>query len=171
MAAKRLLSVASKQKLFSNARRVAMFLTNDGEIDLRPLMRHAWRQGKKTYLPMLFPARIHKLFFARISDATPLRKNKYGIWEPTTPVSKWRKASELDLIFVPLVAFDETGNRIGMGGGYYDRTLAFLHSRQYWLRPKLIGVAHDFQRVEKIAAESWDIPLPAIVTDKALYQF
>ena len=69
---------------------------------------------------------------------------------------------------MPLVAFDEQGNRVGMGGGYYDRTLGFLRSRQQWVRPKLVGVGYDFQEVERIDSESWDVPLTYICTESGI---
>jgi 5-formyltetrahydrofolate cyclo-ligase len=75
------------------------------------------------------------------------------------------------VLFVPLVAFDAQGNRLGMGGGYYDSSLAYLRMRRTFRKPKLIGVAYDFQRVAALPCEPWDVPLDAVLTDRALYQF
>ena len=72
---------------------------------------------------------------------------------------------ELDVVVTPLVAFDNQRNRIGMGGGYFDRTFTYLRNRQYWLRPKLIGVAFECQRVATIAPNPWDIPIFRVFTE------
>jgi 5-formyltetrahydrofolate cyclo-ligase len=77
----------------------------------------------------------------------------------------------LDLILTPLVAFDDQGNRLGMGGGFYDRTLAYLGRRKHWKKPRLIGTAHAFQQVARLPHESWDVPLHGVVTEKALLSF
>ena len=88
--------------------------------------------------------------------------NRYGIFEPSQgdPVD----ATELDVFFIPLVAFDAHGNRLGMGAGFYDRALAHV-KHDCATRPLLIGMAHAFQQVERLPVESWDIPLDAILTD------
>jgi 5-formyltetrahydrofolate cyclo-ligase len=79
------------------------------------------------------------------------------------------RARELDLILLPLVAFDESGQRLGMGGGFFDRSLAFLAWRQHWRKPHLIGLAYDFQKVAALPREPWDVPLDAVVTDQNVY--
>jgi 5-formyltetrahydrofolate cyclo-ligase len=68
---------------------------------------------------------------------------------------------------MPLVGFDRLGNRMGMGGGYYDRTLAFM-SEHHSGKPKLVGLAHSSQEVELISQQSWDIPLHVIATDREI---
>src|SRR5690606_20410008 len=75
----------------------------------------------------------------------------------------------VQLVCMPLVAFDQQGNRLGMGGGFYDRTLAFMH--QPGQQPALLGCAYDWQKTTALAAEPWDIPLSAIATDQRLYRF
>ncbi len=70
---------------------------------------------------------------------------------------------------MPLVAFDEHGNRVGMGGGFYDRTLAYLQHRQFWKKPTLLGLAHELQKVARIESQRWDIPLDGIITEKKHY--
>ena len=77
----------------------------------------------------------------------------------------------LDLILLPLVGFDLKGNRLGMGGGYYDRTLSYLRHRRFWIKPRLVGVAHECQKVDSLIARPWDIPLDAVVTETAFYRF
>jgi 5-formyltetrahydrofolate cyclo-ligase len=75
----------------------------------------------------------------------------------------------LDWIFVPVVAFDARGNRLGMGGGYYDASLAVLRHRQCWRRPRLVGLAHEFQRIDTLDVDNWDVPLHGILTDQRFY--
>lgn len=77
----------------------------------------------------------------------------------------------LDFLVVPLVGFDDQGRRLGMGGGYYDATLAFLRRRRIWHKPYLIGLAFECQRVAEIPSEPWDIRLNAILTEKGLSRF
>jgi 5-formyltetrahydrofolate cyclo-ligase len=99
----------------------------------------------------------------------PMRANRYGIPEPTglrgSLSARW-----LDLMIVPLVAFDTTGTRLGSGTGYYDRALSYRSLRQNWRRPRLIGIAYDFQRVDSLERKPWDIPLGLIATDRTIYR-
>jgi len=98
--------------------------------------------------------------------------NKYGILEPKLAVSEVLPVAQIDIIFTPLVAFDLTGARLGMGGGYYDRTLASTSTNKLSpSKPYPIGLAHDCQLVDHIPNEEWDIPLPEIVTPTKHYQF
>ncbi len=79
------------------------------------------------------------------------------------------RAQKLDLILLPLVGFDTHCHRLGMGKGFYDRSLEFLNHRQHWRKPHILGLAHDFQRVESLPADPWDVPLQGVVTDKSFY--
>ena len=76
----------------------------------------------------------------------------------------------LDLILVPLVAFDANGQRVGMGGGFYDRTLGKARINSTWKRPYLIGIAHELQRVPAIAVQPWDVQMDAVVTEAGVYR-
>ena len=77
----------------------------------------------------------------------------------------------LDLVLMPLVGFDSTGSRLGMGGGFYDRSFAFLRRRQKWRKPNLIGAAFDCQKVEQIDGQSWDVPLSGVMTESGVELF
>ena len=88
--------------------------------------------------------------------------NRFGIPEPMLTKNNLCPLSQIDLIFTPLVAFDSSGNRLGMGGGFYDRTLAPIKRDQ--LTTQLIGLAHNCQQVDALSQDSWDIPLNGIVT-------
>ena len=154
-----------KSRVFQNARRVAFYLATDGEMDLAPLMQHAACQAKKCYLPVLDRLAANRLGFAPIGPDTLWQRNRFSILEPKTPYREWCSPWALDLILLPLVAFDRCGNRLGMGGGYYDRTLAFRSRRRAWVGPKLVGVAHSIQEVASLDDQHWDIPLDAIATE------
>lgn len=165
----RLVANVTRLRVFRISRRIACYLPSDGEIDPSPLLERAWRLKKHAFLPVLSRLRHDRLWFARASPAMELRPNRFGIPEPLVKPSELVRAEELDLVLVPLVAFDAAGNRIGMGGGFYDKSLAFLHHRTRLRKPRVIGLAHDFQRVDRIAAAPWDVPLAGVVTDRAVY--
>lgn len=141
---------------------IALYLTNDGELDTTPLIQALWQQGKTLYLPLLHPVVPGYLVFQLYSPDTVLKPNQFGIGEPELNCSLLCPVDQLDLIFTPLVAFDAQGQRLGMGGGFYDRTLSQLKSDAK--KPALIGLAHDCQQVEAVPTEAWDIPLPMICT-------
>lgn len=159
----------AQHPLFRRARHVALYLPNDGEIDPRPLLRAAQRRGKATYLPVLSPWPRSKMVFQRITAGEALRSNRFGIAEPRRNRARQRKIWALDLILLPLVGFDRHGGRLGMGGGFYDRSLAYRKMRKNWHKPTLLGLAHECQQVDRLAMASWDVPLQATVTDKAWY--
>ena len=151
------------------AQHIALYLTNDGELDTTPLIRSLWQQGKSLYLPLLHPVVAGYLVFQLYTPDTVLTPNQFGIGEPELNCSLLRPVSQLDLMFTPLVAFDSQGQRLGMGGGFYDRTLSQLDSTVR--KPQLIGLAHDCQHVEAVPVEAWDIPLPAICTPSRFCTF
>lgn len=159
--------------VFQRARRIALYWPADGEIDPRPLMRLASARGKRFYLPALSPLTRHNgrglLWFAHYRLGERLRPNRFGIPEPIGRGPHLLKPSHFDLMILPLVGFDGRRNRLGMGGGFYDRTLAFRQRHPRWRRPRLIGVAHECQRLERIDSRPWDVPLDAILTECHLY--
>lgn len=152
------------------ARHVALYLPNDGEIDPTPLLSWLNRRGAHAYLPVLRPLAKNSLWFVHYHPGTPMVTNRFGIMEPNARHaahhSRRRPVWALDVILLPLVGFDDNGERLGMGGGFYDRTLARL--RNGGPHPRLIGVAHDCQGVERLPTAPWDIPLNTIVSDKRL---
>lgn len=160
----------AQQPQFRRARYIALYLPNDGEIDPRLLLREAQRRGKHTYLPVLSAWPRTKMVFQRISRHEKLAGNRFRILEPRPQPARQRKIWALDLVLLPLVGFDDRGGRLGMGGGFYDRSLAYLRQRKNWHKPTLLGLAHECQRVDALAMASWDVPLQATVTNKAWYR-
>lgn len=170
-AADGLLKIAAASAAFRRGRHVAFYLPNDGEQDIMPLLNRAWSLRKHCYLPVLDPLNPPRLRFARYEPGDRLVPNRFGIPEPCGPARDHVGAAALDLVLMPLVAFDDDGNRIGMGGGFYDRTLAFLRLRRHWRRPLCYGIAFEFQRVGHIAPEPWDAPLDGCLTEAREYHF
>lgn len=153
--------------VFRNARRVAAYIAFDGEIDPAALIELAFESGKEVFLPVV--DNTARMRFARYTPDTSMTLNKYGIPEPSADRRSFVSAKTLDLAVVPLVAFDLDGNRLGMGAGYYDRCFAYLRLRRHWHRPRLLGVAYEFQQVERLQPESWDIPLHGVATEHGQY--
>ena len=159
----------AKEKTWRYSQHIALYLASDSEIDPYLLIEHARFLGKKVYLPILAPLK-NSLYFAPYEAGAPLKRNRFNILEPACHQSKWKTASQLDLLLLPLVAFDVHGNRIGMGGGFYDRTLAYRQHRRFWKKPTLVGLAHEIQKVGQLNNQSWDIPLDYIITEKRRYR-
>ena len=145
--------------------RIAIYLGNDGEIDPRLFLHLLRRLHLEIYLPVLHPLKHNSLLFATYRHQQALQPNRYGIDEPVLRQSRIAHARQLDVILMPLVAFDAQGNRLGMGGGYYDRALEFKR-QHYTARPLLFGLAHAFQQMEKLPEAPWDVPMDGIVTDQ-----
>jgi len=140
------------------AHTVALFLSFDGELDTQPLIDELWRTGKKVYLPVLHPFSPGNLLFLHYHPHSELVVNRLKITEPKLDVRDVLPLEQLDVLVTPLVAFDKSGQRLGMGGGFYDRTLQ--NWQQHGLQP--VGYAHDCQGVEKLPVEKWDIPLAVV---------
>ena len=158
---------------FTQSQHIAVYLANDGEISPYRVIEAAWAEGKQVYLPVIQAAGNEGaekgMVFCRFSSDTPLQRNVYGIEEPVFALSESIKAEDLDLVLLPLVAFDRHGGRLGMGGGYYDRAFEFK-ADQTQLSPCLLGLAHHCQEVDRLALAAWDIPLAAVATDMELIE-
>jgi 5-formyltetrahydrofolate cyclo-ligase len=172
-AARQLCRQIRQQPWFLRCRRIAVYLANDGEISPDQLVSMAAKMGKEIYLPVLHPVVKGQLWFVRYQPSTPMKKNRFGIAEPVLKGYGHLKgnrcpASLLNLVLMPLVGFTAKGERLGMGGGFYDRTLE-QHTTDFH-RPLLIGLAHECQRVEHLPVADWDVPLAGILTPLYLYQ-
>lgn len=159
----------TRENVYKNSRNIACYIANDGEIDPYLIIEHASFLRKKLYLPVLSPVK-NSLYFAPYEINSEFRLNQFNIPEPICHPSNWISARQLDLLLLPLVAFDTKGNRLGMGGGFYDRTLAYLQHRRFWKKPTLVGIAHEIQKAGRLNRQSWDIPLDYIITEKQRYR-
>ncbi|MBL8250419.1 MAG: 5-formyltetrahydrofolate cyclo-ligase [Candidatus Competibacter sp.] len=158
---------------FGAAARIAGYWACAGELDPQPLLAAAREAGKDVYLPIVVDAPSRGLRFAPYRPGCPLRPNRFSIPEPDVPSATWLMPEALELVLLPLVAFDATGVRVGMGGGFYDRSFAFLRdSDDRGRRPWLLGLGYEFQKSPgPLAPEPWDVPLHAVVTDEGLRVF
>ncbi len=154
--------------VMARAARLALYLPTRGELDCTSLAVQAWRRGRAVFLPVLTGNRLR---FAPFDESVELRPNRFGIFEPVAPPRRWCRAIQLDVIVAPLVAFDIHGCRLGMGGGYYDRTLAFMKNRSSACRPHFVALAFDMQRVPTLPSAEWDVHLDAVVTETTTYRF
>lgn len=165
--------------LLQSASVVAGYLVNDGEVNLKHYIDSVWQAPHSSHfvLPVLHPICKGHLLFLSYAPDTTLVNNKYNIEEPELSCANVVPVSQCDVILMPLVGFDLAGNRLGMGGGYYDRTLSFTqlqsrtHSPTHPRKPKLVGIAHDIQQVQALPIAPWDVPLDAIVTPSRTLQF
>lgn len=147
------------------ARHIGIYWPMDGELDIRWLLQRF--ADKHFYLPVL-PAEPHPHLRFRRWHGGPLGyRNRFRIPEPLR--GRLQPPRRLDLVLLPLVAFDPSGARLGMGAGFYDRTFAFKRLLP-GAGPVLIGAAHQLQCVPGLPTDSWDIPLDAVVTEERLYR-
>jgi len=160
IASAKICSTLIRSHQFFAAKSIACYLPMADEVDPTRIIERAWCAKKRIFCPVI--AKSGKMFFRRLEPDTTLRQNRFGLWEPID--GEIIAARQLDLVITPLVAFDDENNRIGMGGGYFDRYFAFQKRSTRWLRPKLIGLAFDCQKVEKIVANPWDIRLCAVIS-------
>lgn len=166
-AAHSLLTTCLTSTILTQAKTIACYIANDGEIDPKSIIDYCWQQGKSVLLPVLHPFSKGHLLFIEYHPNTATRENVYGIIEPIVSSTNICTLANIELILTPIVAFDVKGNRLGMGGGYYDRTLAPI--RRDSLPTQLIGLAHACQQTDILLADSWDIPLDGIATPNQFF--
>lgn len=154
---------------FLRTQHIALYFGSDGELDPAPLLDKLINAGKHCYFPVLDPVRRDRMAFYRYDGKGHLQQNRFGIAEPNPLTHRKFPASFLSMVLLPLVAFDRHGNRLGMGGGFYDRL--FDPGRIRARRPYLLGIAHHFQELEKLSSDPWDVPLDGVITDQGSFVF
>lgn len=157
-----------RMPLLARCQRIACYMAVDGEVDCASFMVAAVARGRQIFLPVVHGC---GLLFAPWQPGVPMARNRYGIPEPLSEAGTWLRGTQLDVVLAPLVAFDAGGRRLGMGGGYYDRSFAFTRQRGRWQHPRLVGLAHEFQCVASLPARSWDIGMHAVVTEAGVRLF
>lgn len=159
----------AKLAVYQQARSIALYLSSRSEIGTRPVLEMAWRDGKTCYVPVIHPWRPHHMVFVRYQRGQRVVRNRWGIDEPALSADRI-KPWQLDLVLVPLVAFDLNGRRLGMGKGFYDRAFEF---RQRGVRkPVLLGLAHDQQLATcSLPVTHWDVNLDRVATPSRAYCF
>jgi 5-formyltetrahydrofolate cyclo-ligase len=165
-AAEKIGAALLRLRALQRAECIAVYLPVNGEVDCLKFLDSEKLRKKRIFLPVLAKTRLK---FAPLQADSEWVTNRYGILEPVYEHSGLVDARNLDLVIAPLLAFDERCHRIGMGGGYYDRSFAFRKSRKLWRRPLLVGVAYNFQRIEQILPQPWDIALDMVITEQECY--
>lgn len=163
--------VIARTRLLRPGLHVAVYHRQGSEADLAKVIALARRLGCVLYLPVITRRQTHRMDFVRFDTNTRLRLSTFGIREPDPASARRTPVRELDLVLLPLVAVDAHGWRLGSGAGFYDRRLHHLRAGRRWRRPRLVGVAYEFQRVEQLAFQYWDVPLDAVITEKNLHPF
>lgn len=149
-------------KLYENAQHIGLYQAIGKEIDTQHVLLDALRQHKKIYLPVIQPGET--LHFVEFEEHDRLALNRFNIPEPIRQAPF--PVEMLDILFMPLVAFDITGTRLGRGKGYYDKVLMNQKPK------KIIGVAYTFQcHATKIPYDTWDIPLDGVITEQSVMWF
>lgn len=157
-AGKKLLYQCQKAGIFKHAERIASFIPNDGEIETKNITNFLIAENRKVYFPIIHGERLK---FARVIN-NKFKKNSFGIDEPI--LSQPVDAKRINLILMPLVGFDKNKNRMGMGAGFYDKTLAFKNINSKFKAPKFFAIAFDFQEVKALKTRSWDVPVDGVIT-------
>jgi 5-formyltetrahydrofolate cyclo-ligase len=150
--------------------RIGFYFPKPPELNVLPLLNQALWMRRDCYLPIVPARHTRRLRFSRLTDGHHWRHNRFGIAEfghAKPAVRAW----QLDLLFVPLLGFDARGYRVGMGGGYYDATLAHLRVRRVWRKPYRVGVAFACQEIPAAPVDAWDVPLDAVLTENGLRRF
>ncbi len=160
--------VASLEQLpeFHVDQRIAGYWAVGGELPLLAAVARLRARGQQYYLPVV--GANHTLRFAPLRADSVLQPNRYGIPEPECDPAVLVAPEQIDLVLLPLVAFDRAGHRLGMGAGYYDRAFAFLRDRARPASPILVGIGYSFQEVESLPVLNHDVPLDFIATEKEL---
>lgn len=159
-----------QSRLLAPAKKIALYHAVQKEADPASLIdnKDLYSQAQ-FYLPVLSSDKSQGLTFAPVNQNTQYKNNQFMIPEPIVGLNEYISPEALDVVIMPLLGFDLSGNRLGMGGGYYDRCVAFKKSKPQ--KPTLIGFAYDFQQVDPLNKEPWDIGLDAIATESRFINF
>ena len=162
----KIVSLIIQAPWYQSASHIAFYKAVNQEIDLHDLWIDACHQGKTCYFPVITERKT--LLFFKADLLTPFFTNRLHIEEPLHTDLTPQAPDAIDLIFLPLLVFDNKGNRLGTGAGFYDRTLEGL---AHMTQPYLVGVAYDFQQVATLPDALWDIPLDCVVTERCIMPF
>lgn len=154
--------------IFKQSQHIACYFAAKNEFDGAAIIAKIWEAKKHCYLPILSTIKPNTLRFALYEYCSSLKLNRYRIPEPDTSVHF--PVEQLDLVIMPLVGFDLDGHRLGMGGGYFDRTFQFVQEQKY-VKPFLLGLGYEEQKINHIPIEPWDISLNGVLTEKQIYLF
>ncbi len=158
-------NILLSQKIWQEAQRVALYMPTQGEIQTQDLCSQAWGQGKKVFLPRCQQDKQGHMDFIACQNMQDLAVGKYGIVEPKHDmVAPDQTTLQLDILLIPGVAFTPKGQRIGYGGGYYDRFLHILSEDKVLC----VGFAFSWQIVDVLPTQEWDVPVQALISDEGI---
>ena len=151
--------------------RIGIFFSSGSEISTLPLINMLLEAGKQVFFPLVpREPRVRKLWFTRLHAGARWVENRHGIPELVNAHAVLTR--DLDLLLMPLAGFDASGNRLGMGGGYYDASLAYLRHRHVWRKPRTVGLAFACQQsFAPLPVDPWDIPLYGLLTESGVLKF
>lgn len=161
----------SRQPLIKPGARIGVYLALPAELNLQPFIELAWRRGCRLFVPHISHARRKQMRFYRLQPGSRLQAHDWGMPQlRDIERQQYCPSDRLDVVLVPTVGFDIRGNRLGMGGGFYDRHFARLSRAARWRRPHLIGVAYACQEVARLDTQPHDVRLELIVTEHAIFR-
>ena len=160
-AAEQIANIVTRSYWFQRSKFVACYLGVNDEVDTWSIIARAWAMKKRIFAPVI--EKTSQMKFRELSAESSLERDQYGIFAPQD--GEYIDPRKLDVVLTPLVAFDAENNRIGMGGGYFDRTFSFLKYRKSLFHPKLIGLGYACQKVDKIPSNRWDIRLYDVISE------
>ena len=145
-------------------KRIGIYASMTHELGTDPLIRLALARGCDVYLPRITSLRSRMMRFVRFNEAGA--RHALGMHEPHG--HEYLSPRFLDTIFVPAVALDRHGARLGHGLGFYDRMLDFRRHRRHWQGPRLVALAYSFQVVPQVPVTATDVPMDTIVTERGI---
>lgn len=154
---------------FIQSEHIACYLPLKSEFDSLPIIEAIWRAKKRCYLPILSQLNEKLLTFVQYVYGDKLRKNCFSILEPSA-TNRQILPQALDLVILPLIAYDNQGHRLGTGGGYYDKTFAWLKDGPV-CKPQLIGLGYQTQQATLLPADPWDVLLEGVITESTIIDF
>jgi 5-formyltetrahydrofolate cyclo-ligase len=146
---------------FINSKNIMLYLSFNKEVNTYPLARWCLDNGKTVIAPYCIQTKREIVPYKITNLLGDLTKSTFGVMEPKQDILEKVNIEDIDLIIVPGVVFDENCNRIGFGAGYYDR---FLTKRSK--NTTVIGIAYDYQIIDKVPTGEYDVPLDYIITQE-----
>lgn len=157
-----------QSSIFRNSQHIGCYIATADELSTKLLIEQIFNRGKKCYLPVVDDTQCGKMSFVAYHKQQPLQANRFGILEPADKQSVIT-ATTLELVIMPLLAFDKNGHRLGSGSGYYDRY--FLDRNRGITSPILCGFAYDCQQVNELYPQTWDVPMDVVITSRKIHYF
>lgn len=156
-----ILQTLLRSEFYKEATNIFTFINYGSEVETKEFINIALKEGKNIFIPKTFKG-TRNMKAVKINSLENLKADKWGILEPEN-FNKEIDKEDLDLVIVPGVIFDRSGNRVGYGGGYYD--IYFAHLK---CEVKKIALAYDIQVVESLTTEDHDVRVDAIITEKEI---